>query len=61
MDKERVRAEVEAKVVAEQENEDVLLRKIRAQVNVYRTVRRCGNALFEVVMCLYSFIMCYEH
>ena len=33
MDKERVRAEVEAKVAAEQENEDVLLRKIRAQVN----------------------------
>lgn len=32
MDKERVRAEVEAKVVAEKENEDVLLRKIRAQV-----------------------------
>lgn len=33
MDVERVQAEVEAKVAAEQQNEDVLLRKIRAQVH----------------------------
>ena len=32
MDVERVQAEVEAKVAAEQQNEDILLRKIRAQV-----------------------------
>lgn len=32
MDYERVQAEVEAKVAAEQQNEDVVLRKIRAQV-----------------------------
>lgn len=32
MDLERVQAEVEAKVVAEEQNQDVLLRKIRAQV-----------------------------
>lgn len=32
MDMERVKAEVKAKVAAEQENEGVLLRKIRAQV-----------------------------
>lgn len=32
MDMERVQAEVEAKFAAEQQNEDVMLRKIQAQV-----------------------------
>ena len=40
-----MRAEVEAKVVAEKENEDVLLRKIRAQVDVYLAVGGRGNAV----------------
>lgn len=35
MDLERVQAEVEAKVAAEEQNQDVLLRKIRAQVNTH--------------------------
>lgn len=32
MDMERVQAEVEAKFAAEQQNEDVMIRKIQAQV-----------------------------
>lgn len=36
MDMERVQAEVQAKVAAEQQNEDVMLRKIRAQVTKTR-------------------------
>lgn len=51
MDKERVRAEVEAKVVAEQENEDVLLRKIQAQVSVCPRGR--ANALLLYIPRLY--------
>lgn len=35
MDVDRVRAEVQAKVDAEKENEDVAMRKIRAQVARY--------------------------
>lgn len=39
MDLERVQAEVEAKVAAEEQNQDVLLRKIRAQVtHAYRQI-----------------------
>lgn len=59
MDKERVRAEVEAKVQAEQENEDVLLRKIQAQVNVHHTVQCRGGALYGGYRALdYSSMSC---
>lgn len=48
MDFERVQAEVEAKVAAEQQNEDVLLRKIRAQVekNAPNIRRRRAQSLY---------------